>query len=443
MRPGTLVSSVLIAGATCHAGATIPPAGASEKYPGTGRVMEYIRKSFPLTVRVQKEDSGDIIGLPYPYNSPCANDAFHNLYVWDTYFINLGLLRLGMLAQAKNNTDDMLFLVEKLGFVPNANRHSMANRSGLPFLPLMVRDIFAATKDRAWLKSAYATLVKEHDFWMTQRMSPTGLNRIHHSATQKYLKGFYNYLVRERFKNLALTDDAEKTAFGSQSLSECEVWDFTPRFDRHAEDFCPVEINANLYLGENILADLAKVLDNGEESAWRKQAAARKALIQEYLWNETVGCYTDYDFANGKKSDLVSCAALFPLLAGVATQEQAELVVCKMRHLLEYDHGLSTCEKRPGKFVYQWDFPNGWAPLQCVAIQALDRYGFKDDAGRIAEKYVRTVIANFEKTGDLWEKYNVVTGTIDVADEYKMPSMIGWTAGAFVFASEYLENTSP
>ena len=117
-------------------------------------VLSHIRSSFPRTVREQTADDGDIIGLPKPYSSPCANGTFDNLYVWDTYFINLGLLRLGMLEQAKNNTDDMLFLVEKLGFVPNANRYSMANRSGLPFLPLMVREIFAETRDREWLKSA-------------------------------------------------------------------------------------------------------------------------------------------------------------------------------------------------------------------------------------------------------------------------------------------------
>jgi len=404
-------------------------------------VLSHIRSSFPRTVREQTADDGDIIGLPKPYSSPCANGTFDNLYVWDTYFINLGLLRLGMLEQAKNNTDDMLFLVEKLGFVPNANRYSMANRSGLPFLPLMVREIFAETRDREWLKSAYATLNSEYDFWMTRRMSPAGLNRVHHSAAPEYLMEFSSYLAAERFPGLTFADDEEKLAFGSQALSECEVWDFTPRFGRRAEEFCPVEINANLYLGEIIRAELADILDNGAAPAWREKAEKRARLIQEFLWNGEAGCFTDYNFVTRTKSDLASCATFFPLLAGLATPEQAGMVVQKMRSVLEYDHGIATCERRPGKFVYQWDYPNGWASLQCVAIMALDRYGFHDDARRIAEKYVRTVISNYEKTGDLWEKYNVVTGGLDVADEYKMPAMIGWTAGVFVFAAEYLENT--
>ncbi len=76
--------------------------------------------------------------------------------------------------------------------------------------------------------------------------------------------------------------------------------------------------------------------------------------------------------------------------------------------------------------------------MQMLAIQALDRYDYRSDARRIAEKYVRTLVANYERTGDLWEKYNAVTGALDVADEYKMPRMIGWTAGAFIYSAEYL-----
>jgi alpha,alpha-trehalase len=414
------------------------PAGAPEKYPGLERVLAHIRAAFPQTIKEQKEDQGDILGLPCPYTSPCAKEGFQQLFNWDTYFINLGLLRIGMQAQAKNNVDDLLFLTDKFGLVPSASRRSMANRSQTPFLALMVRDLFAATGDRAWLERAYPILVKEHSFWMTQRLSPLGLNRPGNSATTNYLLRFYSYLERERFKGLTLARESEKLAFSSQALSEAELWDFTPRFDRRAAEFCPVDLNANLYRCEIILADLSEILKNGEESAWRGKAAKRKHLIQQYLWNDQVGCYTDYDFVRHRKGDLVSCAALFPLAAGIATPEQAAAVVKKLRAVLEYDHGLATCEQRAWPFSYQWDYPNGWPPLQCLAIQALDRYGFKEDARRIAGKYVRTVIRNYETTGDLWEKYNVVTGTTEVVDEYKMPRMVGWTAGVFVYAADYL-----
>ena len=44
----------------------------------------------------------------------------------------------------------------------------------------------------------------------------------------------------------------------------------------------------------------------------------------------------------------------------------------------------------------------------------------------------------FDETGNLWEKYNVVEGNINVSNEYKMPAMMGWSAGIYLAASEYL-----
>ena len=52
------------------------------------------------------------------------------------------------------------------------------------------------------------------------------------------------------------------------------------------------------------------------------------------------------------------------------------------------------------------------------------------------------MIGNFKKTHNLWEKYNVVEGNINVSNEYEMPTMVGWTAGTFVFATDYLDRTA-
>jgi alpha,alpha-trehalase len=72
-------------------------------------------------------------------------------------------------------------------------------------------------------------------------------------------------------------------------------------------------------------------------------------------------------------------------------------------------------------------------------IQGLRNYGYEQDARRIAGEFVRVVSANFQATGDLWEKYNVVDGSIRVINEYDMPAMLGWTAGVFVHCIHFLE----
>jgi alpha,alpha-trehalase len=76
--------------------------------------------------------------------------------------------------------------------------------------------------------------------------------------------------------------------------------------------------------------------------------------------------------------------------------------------------------------------------MQLIAFEAADAYGDKAAARRWAEKYLRLVQKNFDKTGDLWEKYNGVTGTLETVNEYGLPRMMGWTAGVFVCAAKYL-----
>ena len=53
-------------------------------------------------------------------------------------------------------------------------------------------------------------------------------------------------------------------------------------------------------------------------------------------------------------------------------------------------------------------------------------------ANRIAQKYLKTVEKVFERTGKLWEKYNALSGDIDVVSEYDTPEMMGWTAGVYM-----------
>ena len=61
----------------------------------------------------------------------------------------------------------------------------------------------------------------------------------------------------------------------------------------------------------------------------------------------------------------MSAATLYPLFFGVATPEQARAVAAAVRDRLLQPDGLATTTARTGE---QWDAPNGWAPLQWIAI---------------------------------------------------------------------------
>ncbi len=401
-------------------------------------VNEYIKGNWKNCIRKASGDDGYLLKLPFPYTVPCTKGIFRSLFYWDTYFTNLGLIRQGLGELAKNNTDNLLYEVSTYGNVLNSNTVDMKNRSQPPYLSMMVRDIYDITKDQEWLEEAYRTLKKEYDFWMTQRITHIGLNRHFHNATDWELKQFYS-LVHDRIK-LTASYEEEKISTGSQFLSEGETgWDFTPRFNGRGADFIPVDLNSNLLIYEKNFAYFSSILGNDEECLWTELAAKRVELMNHYCWNEEAGLFMDYDYVKGNYSNVASLASYHPLWAGAATYEQAEKTLDNLERF-EYNYGLASCELGPRTTMFQWDYPNGWPPLHFIVINALMNYGFTKDAKRIAQKYVTTVTRNFMSTGDLWEKYNVVEGTTNVADEYEMPKMMGWTAGVFIYATEFLES---
>ena len=87
------------------------------------------------------------------------------MYYWDTYFTNAGLIASGNVEQAKNNADNVRFLINKYGFMPNGNRTFYLGNTQPPFLSLMVYDIYETKKDKEWLKTAYDFLIIEYRFW--------------------------------------------------------------------------------------------------------------------------------------------------------------------------------------------------------------------------------------------------------------------------------------
>ena len=77
----------------------------------------------------------------------------------------------------------------------------------------------------------------------------------------------------------------------------------------------------------------------------------------------------------------------------------------------------------------QWDKPNGWAPLQWIAVDGLRRYGQDELAGDIAKRWLSEVSKVYGQTGKLFEKYDVVSDRPGGGGEYPLQDGFGWTNG--------------
>ncbi len=397
-----------------------------------GPLKEYIDSNWSECVRVNRENKDTLIGLPYPYSIPAVGH-FEELYYWDTYFLNLGLKCSGHFEQMKSNVDNMLYLVENYGFMPNGNRTYHLKKSQPPFLSEMVREVYVHYKDRCWLRGAYLTLKKEYDFWQTKRMTQIGLAQYSEACSVDEIER----LAQGYVERLQFYPDRDSKALAREYRTCCESgWDLNPRWEFQGESFAHLDLNALLFQMENNMAYFSEVLSNDEADIWKKRAQKRNALMQRYMVDDR-GIYWDYNFNDDVLGKVYSVAAYYPMYVGLATQEQAQAAV-DMLSRLEETFGVVTCERNSIRGNFQWNYPNGWACLQYIIVIALDQYGFYEEARRIAQKYIHLVEQVYEETGNLWEKYNVVEGNSNVITEEKMPPMMGWTAGVYLAFRKYL-----
>ena len=58
--------------------------------------------------------------------------------------------------------------------------------------------------------------------------------------------------------------------------------------------------------------------------------------------------------------------------------------------------------------------------------------GFDGLAKKVTKIYINLLDESFAETGNLWEKYNGLTGKVANAD-YNAPKMMGWTAGVYMY----------
>ena len=63
--------------------------------------------------------------------------------------------------------------------------------------------------------------------------------------------------------------------------------------------------------------------DLEEAQLYRALADNRRATIGRLMWNAQAGFFVDYPWQEGRRSDMLLAATVFPLYFGVATPEQA------------------------------------------------------------------------------------------------------------------------
>ena len=110
--------------------------------------------------------------------------------------------------------------------------------------------------------------------------------------------------------------------------------------------------------------------------------------------------------------DHISAAGLTPLFIAEKDnhfiKSKADQIANTVTKYLLQPGGLVTTTIPSGQ---QWDWPNGWAPLQWMAVQGLEKFGKGNISKAIAQNWVSLNEKVFAATGKMMEKYDVVDTT--------------------------------
>ena len=377
-----------------------------------------------------------LLWLPHAYVVP--GGRFNEMYGWDSYFIQVGLLRDGELGRARDMADNFVYQIENYGTLLNANRTYFLSRSQPPFLTRMLLGVYEQTHDRGWLRAAVPAVEKYYRFWTSEPhlVSELGLSRYYDLgegpapevlSDERDGEGRTHYdRVREYYRTHEITDydlslyydgkaDRLTELFykGDRSMRE-SGFDPSNRFGPFNIDiihYAPVCLNALLYQMERDGAEISRILgDAAGARSWEERAEARRARIDKYLWDPESGLYLDYSFRAGRRRLYPFATTFYPLWAGLASKQQAARVRENLP-LFEAAGGLRTSTQVTGS---QWDAPFGWAPLQQIPVEGLRRYGYADDADRISRKWIALVTKEFAEHGTIVEKYDVERRESDV-----------------------------
>ncbi|GER34638.1 trehalase [Striga asiatica] len=376
--------------------------------------------------------------LPLNHSVVIPGSRFREVYYWDTYFVNKGLLASKMVEMAKGIVSNLISLVHEFGYVLNGARKYYTNRSQPPLLSSMVVDIYNETHDLEFVKFALPALLKEYEFWTS------GVHNVivrDSKGSNQSLSRYYASWNQPRPESYTIDKET-----ASKVPSKCKPklyreiattaetgWDFSSRWMRVKNDLTtlsttsilPVDLNAFILKMELDITYLSdEIGDPAKAKRFQEASRARKNAINSILWNKKRKQWFDYwlsdsDLCEGvytfnpSSQNIETFASNFIPLWIHAFNSDVKLVDEVVHSLLKSGlirpAGIATSLNNSGQ---QWDYPNGWAPIQYMIVHGLmksESKHAKEVAEDIVVKWIRTNYATYNKTGAMLEKYDVET----------------------------------
>jgi len=297
-----------------------------------------------------------------------------NMWLWDSVFHAIGIRRLDI-KLARSLVEAVFDVQSEDGYIPHmATPTTRSSITQPPVLGLAIKQLEEVESDPIWRNRLIPKLGRYLEWIMANRdtdgsglvewfISPATHCRCDESGMDN----------SPRFDG-AIQLDA--TDFNAYLAHECEVM---AQFQPERRDF------------------------------WQNHYQRLCQLINERLWSEELGIYVDYDIVSKRQTGVMASAGLLPLLCGAPTPAQAR----RLRDHLHNPATFGTPFRVPSiaaenTAAYSKDMWRGpvWININYMIIHGLKRYGFLEDAEKLARDTVAEELKFCRRYGTFFEFYD-------------------------------------
>jgi hypothetical protein len=327
------------------------------------------------------------LGLEFPSISRNWAHGFGGWVVgeWDCFFGSL-LTDVEDSRQTSAGVRAILLAQSPNGVVPNVDAANgiSPDRSQPPVGAYIVLKDYERNPDIEQLRWAYPRLKKWHEWWLGNRGdgqpsrdgNQDGLLEWGSDRGATFSVGGRGFLVQAKWES---------------GMDDSPMYDdvtYDPK--TYTMELDDVGLNSLYALDAECLAKIAALLGNEDDNRRFVAEYDRvKSLVRRLLWNEQDGIFENR-YWDGRFSQRLSPTNFYPLLAGIATIEQAKRMV--REHLLNSGefwgkYVIPTISRNDPAFQDQYYWRGDiWGPTNYLVYQGINRYGEDEVALEFAEK---------------------------------------------------------
>ncbi len=202
-------------------------------------------------------------------------------------------------------------------------------------------------------------------------------------------------------------------------------------------------------LSAKLIAELHRLIDDNESAEeWQKKYEAKKEIVNRYYWDDEDKFYYDIDVNTHGFYKVKTTASYWPLVAGIASQEQAEALASHLSNPETFggDVPLLSLARNDGDYYPDGHYWRGslWLPTAYAALKGLSDYGFHKEVHEASRKIVSHMLATYREytPHTIWECYapesHSPASVVD-SDGVSRPDFCGWSAlGPIALYIEYI-----